>query len=164
MSQYKNARKVAFLAGLDRPSIEADTDTLTKRCKFNFSYFDVQAASQSFEGWTQDQLSKLLHKLKDYSRESLKHWCNTSLGKSGKVLVVYGAFPAKTDFLVPKHVPHQAQWARFRLESAVRLVGFVLPKEYHAKEHPKTGERYDCNTFYVVFLDAEHRFYKVEVK
>ncbi|MFZ4877042.1 hypothetical protein ACL9RI_18360 [Janthinobacterium sp. Mn2066] len=164
MSGFDNNKKGSFLATIPVASIELDDDTLTKRCKFNFSYFYKQQASQSFDEWDHGQLIKLFEKIKDYSNDSLNHWRKQPIGKkSGHVLEVYGAFPSNSDFTLPKHVPHQAQWGRFRLESAVRLVGFVLPSDYNNKFH-SCGERYDCNTFYVVFLDKEHAFYKMERK
>lgn len=64
------------------------------------------------------------------------------------------------NLIFPKHVPHQVSWARFRLESDNRLIGFVIPEEYHKKENIYTKEYFDCNTFYIVFLDNTHRFYK----
>jgi hypothetical protein len=82
------------------------------------------------------------------------------IGKGGgTVLSIYGAFPQKSKFCHPKHVPHQVCWGRFRLDFSGRLVGFILPAEYDGKYHAKTGKRFDCNTFYVVFLDANHSFY-----
>lgn len=162
MNSFNNTRSSNYLAALNAASIDDAADTLSVRCKFNFSYFTVQAHSQSFDQWTKDQLVKLLEKLKDYSRESLAHWRNSPVGKSGTVLAVYPAFPSRSDFQKPQHIPHQAEWARFRLESAVRLVGFVLPQNVNGTRHERTGHSFDCNTFYVVFLDANHRFYKTE--
>lgn len=162
MNRFKNERKASFLKDLPEKSIEDAADDLTLRCKFNFSYFDVQAAGQAFVDWSQADLAELLEKLRDYSRQSLDYWCNQSVGKSGTVLAIYNSFPAKSDFQRPKHVPHQARWGRFRLKHAVRLVGFVLPTEYHGQAHAKTGERFDRNVFYVVFLDANHKFWKSE--
>ena len=162
MRSYENSRSKQYLEQLPVTSLESQTDTLSIRSKFNFSYFDVQDASQSFEDWTHDQLIKLLNKLKDYSKESLQHWKNTAVGSSGSILTIYGGFPKKSEFAIPKHVPHQAEWGRFRLEQAVRLVGFVLPHEYQGKIHPQTGQAFCCNTFYVVYLDRKHLFYKTE--
>ncbi|HCY64116.1 MAG TPA: hypothetical protein DHV59_15100 [Oxalobacteraceae bacterium] len=154
-----NSRKIGFLASIPQASIDLDSDTLAQRCKFNFSYFCKQPAGQSFDQWDAGQLVKLLDKLKEYSVMPLSHWQNQRVGKSGTVLAIYGAFPKKSDFEHPKHVPHQAQWGRFRLEQSVRLIGFTLPQEFHEKMH-NCGSRFDCNTFYVVFLDAHHCFYK----
>ena len=158
-----NWRKQKFLDDFPQASIELSDDTLAQRCKFNFSYFCKQAAGQNFDEWTHEQLVKLLNKLSEYSREPLSYWAKQKIGKSGSVLALYGAFPARSDFSHPKHVPHQAYWARFRLEQAVRLVGFVLPVAYDQTPHAN-GAVFDCNTFYVVFLDAEHKFYKTEQK
>lgn len=159
MNSFKNNKKDKFLASIPQCSLDSETDLLTCRCKFNFAYFEKQAAGQSFNEWPHDKLHKLLEKLKDYSQQPLRYWMNQNIGKSGRVLSIYGAFPAKSQFTYPNHVPHQALWGRFRLEWADRLVGFVVPNSYHGKAHPVTGERYDCNTFYVVFLDSDHKFY-----
>lgn len=75
------------------------------------------------------------------------------------MLAIYGDFPKKSDFKHPKHVPHQVKWARFRLESADRLVGFIVPYSYDGKTHSTTNFKFDYNTFYVVFLDENHRFW-----
>ncbi|MDZ5455911.1 hypothetical protein SM757_04945 [Azohydromonas lata] len=87
---------------------------------------------------------------------------NTPIGKIGNVLSIYGAFPQNSEFTHPRHVPHQAQWGRFRLDRASRLVGFVVPKEYELREKTSEGFYFDCNTFYVVFLDGTHSFYKTK--
>ena len=80
--------------------------------------------------------------------------------KRQHILEIYDRYPAKSEFIEPKTVPHQARWARFRLEGKVRLIGFVLPNDYDGQEHVGTKRRFDCNTFYVVFLDQNHLFYK----
>lgn len=160
MKNYSNPKKDRFLASIPLASMESYDDRLTEGCKFNFSYFDVQPAGQHFGDWSHAQLVGLLEKLKEYSKKPLSAWLTTPVGKSGTVLAIYGAFPKDSDFTVPKHVPHQAMWGRFRLESAVRLVGFVVPGEFHDRAHPRTRCRFDCNTFYVVFLDENHVFYK----
>ena len=158
MSKFGNRQKASFLKSIPQTSVDSENDTLASKCKFNFAYFDVQPAGQSFEDWHKDDLSALLNKLKEYSKEPLSYW------KNNGVLVVYGGFPSKSNLKHPNHVPHQAQWARFRLKSAVRLVGFVLPEQYDRKEHNATKSLFDCNTFYIVFLDAKHQFYLTEKK
>ena len=159
MSKFGNNAKAGFLASIPTASFDSDSDTITKKCKFNFAYFEKQDAGQDFSDWSASQLIKLSDKIKEYSKESLRYWIDHA-----PHFVIYGAFPPKerTDFVHPKHVPHQASWCRFRLESKVRLVGFVIPGDYHGKAHHRTGERFDQNVFYVVFLDANHRFYKTE--
>ena len=122
-----------------------------------------QSAGQEFNDWSKDQLVKLLNKLKNYSAEPLTYWLTQSqrVGRrSHNVLEIYGDFPVKSEFQHPKHVPHQAQWARFRVENLVRLIGFVIPREFSLKVHGQTKVFFDCNTFYAVFLDKDHKFYK----
>lgn len=161
MKSFVNRHKEKFIASIPIASIDADADLLTNKCKFNFAYFDVQPASQSFEDWTEIQRKELFSKLQVYSREPLKHWKEKPIGrKNGNVLSIYGAFPPNSDFKHPKHVPHEVEWGRFRLDCSCRLVGFVVPKTHDETMHKKTGKRFDCNTFYIVFLDADHRFYK----
>jgi len=158
----KNSRKDSFLASISTISLDSDNNDLTSKCKFNFGYFDVQnGISQDFQEWSQDELSKLLDKLKNYSKSSLVYWKNQKAGNY-PVFVVYEQFPTNTDFTKPKHIPHQALWARFHLENKVRVIGFVIPDEYADKAHPKTAQRFDTNTFYIVYLDKEHKFYKTD--
>ncbi|MCK9373267.1 MAG: hypothetical protein M0P91_08715 [Sulfuricurvum sp.] len=162
MGKFKNHRKEGFLASIPIISLVDSSNDLTKRCKFNFSYFDVQdGISQNFEDWEHFELIKLLEKMKNYSKESLEFWTKQNVG-SFHVLEIYGSFPVNSDFTQPKHIPHQAEWARFHLENLVRVIGFVIPEEYHNNSHPTTRMLFDKNTFYVVYLDRDHRFYKTE--
>ena len=167
MSKFQNKKKRRFLYGLSKlPSLHDKDNNLTTRCKFNFSYFDPsQNAGQKFNDLTQKELYDLLGKLKDYTTKPLDFWLHQRVGKGGlKMLVIYGGFPQKSDFVTPKYIPHQAQWGRFRLGSKFRLVGFTVPTDLHKKPHIKTGEFFDKNTFYVVFLDRDHKFYPTERK
>lgn len=162
MKKFSNSKKTSFLDSIPTISLDSDANDLTTKCKFNFGYFDVQeGVSQAFQEWSHDELVKLFDKLKNYSKDSLNYWKNQKVGNF-PVFVIYEHFPTATDFVQPKHIPHQVQWARFHLENKVRVIGFVIPDTYKDKAHPKTAHRFDTNTFYVVYLDKEHRFYKVE--
>jgi hypothetical protein len=163
MSGFKNTKRDHFIDDFPTVSLDSLDNNLTTRCKFNFSYFDNTAPAQDFGQWDHNNLTKLLNKLKEYSCESLDHWKATPC-KSGHILEIYKNFPSKSDFKLPRHIPIQAHWGRFRLERMVRLVGFILPDNKRDEAHPRTGLRFDCNTFYVVFLDANHQFYKTEKK
>lgn len=163
MSKFGNSRTVRFLSSIPTASIESNTDDLAARCKFNFSYFCVQEeAGQTFSQWTADQQIALFEKLTHYSKESLNHWKKQPVGKSGSVLAIYGAFPSKSDFKPPSHVPHEAKWGRFRLDHSMRLVGFVIPDCFAGVKQESSNCLFDSNTFYVVFLDSEHQFWKSE--
>ncbi|HCM9090622.1 TPA: hypothetical protein N5K73_001507 [Enterobacter kobei] len=160
--KFDNTKKGGFLDTLAIYSL--DNGTITDRCKFNFSYFDnSQEAGQDFNDWTHPELVKLLEKLKNYSTASLDYWRNKRAGGGGlKILEIYGGFPKRSTFTHPKHVPHDVQWARFRMENLARLVGFVVPKGIKCADGVVLKEPFDCNTFYVVFLDKEHKFYVTE--
>ncbi|MDD2801249.1 MAG: hypothetical protein PHE96_07315 [Methylococcales bacterium] len=162
MNKFDNSKTKQFIKSLSSLcSLEADDNDLVIRSKFNFSYFDPsQQAGQDFNDWSPQQQCCLLNRLKEYTTKPLEYWRNERVGKGGlKMLANYGAFPAKSSFTHPKHVPHQAEWARFRLGSKLRLIGFTVPAELHRIPHNKLNELFDKNTFYVVFLDREHRFY-----
>lgn len=159
---FANSKKNKFLQNIPTASIELQSDSIAKRAKFNLSYFDnSQDAGQDFSDWTHEQVLKLLQKLQAYSKETLTHWTKCPIGKGkGHVLEIYGDFPNKSDFSHPKHIPHQAMWGRFRLENSVRLIGFTIPDCYNQKEQNNSGFNFCSNTFYVVFLDKNHKFYK----
>jgi hypothetical protein len=155
--KYKNSRKGSFLESIPLASIESTDDKLACKSKFNFAYFDdTQKSCQSFSDWDKDHLVDLLEKLRIFSREPLSYWENEG------TLVLYGGFPQRSSLKHPKHIPHQAFWGRFRLAQRVRLVGFVLPKEFAEARHSGTNFLFDCNTFYIVFLDKDHKFYLTE--
>lgn len=147
-------------------SIWNENDLLSKRCKFNFHYFSPSYGGENFSSWSKQEINNLLDKLKAYSENSLEYWKQQSTAGYGNVLVIYGNFPetSKTNFKEPKHIPIEAKWARFRLGSKIRVIGFILSNSDNDKVHSTTGCRFDSNTFYIVFLDKEHKFYITEPK
>ena len=167
VNKFKNKKKEQHLKTISSfPSLEDDNNDLTIRSKFNFSYFDSsQQVGQDFRNWTHQHLHELLDKLKSYSTKPLIYWLNQRCGGGGlKILAIYGAFPNKSNFKCPKHIPHQSKWARFRLDNSTRLIGFVIPNDLDKTVHCKTKELFDKNTFYAVFLDENHQFYLTEDK
>jgi len=160
MSKKGNSKKKSFLASIPEISLNAANNNLAQRSKFNFSYFvNDDEAGQDFKDWTQEEVVKLLDKLKEYSKFTLNHWKTQNVGKY-PVFVNYGAFPINTDFTEPKHIPLEVEWCRVHLENKPRLIGFVVPDSYHDTTQENSTFRFDKNTFYVVFLDREHKFYK----
>lgn len=132
------------------------SNDLTQRSKFNFSYFDdTQDYGEKFMDLSQDELAKLFDDIKNFSRNSLLYWTSPTF-------VIYGIFPSHSRFVYPKHIPSDVCWARFRLSSFKRLVGFIVPELHHQTLHSHTREYYDKNTFYVVFFDSNHDFYPSE--
>lgn len=166
IQKFKNNKKSKLKLEdiISAASLDAKDDQITMRCKFNFHYFHYQEnISQTFEEWDKQKLEKLLNKLKNYSEKSLDDWSKTPIGgKNFHVLEIYDNFPVNTDFNKPTHIPAEVKWARFRLEGKVRLIGFVIPNIYEGKNHSETDLSFDTNTFYIVYLDKNHRFWKTE--
>ena len=99
----------------------------------------------------------LIQKLAEYTKYNRTHWKN-EFSNGLPLLAEYGAFPKNTDFSIPSNIPccDELIWSRFRLMQKVRVCGFFVTKEI-AKKYNLSE-----NTFYVVFLDKDHRFYKTE--
>lgn len=143
----------------DSSSLKDTTDDLTIRCKFNFSYFDINQGTNFFE-LKEGQQKELIDSFRHYSRKSLSNW------KSEGRFVIYDSFPPKekTKFERPTYIPNDVCWCRFRLTGEFRLAGFTVPEILHNQIHSSTGELFDKNTFYVVFIDPDHQFWKKSKK
>jgi hypothetical protein len=152
-----NPQKESFLKSLPLDTIESASKKF-ENISFNFQFFDKsQSEGQDFSGWNHEQLVKLLEKLKWYCSETMEHWKREPIGHGvSHVLEIYGKFPSKSDFKCPRHVPIDVTWGRFRLESDMRLAGFIIDSETCALK------KIFPNVFYIVFLDAFHKFYKPE--
>ncbi len=81
--------------------------------------------------------------------DTLKGYCASPLLEQvdGKKFAIYGDFPPKdkTDFFHPNHIPEDANWARIHITGLIIIVGHIIK-----------------NTFYMVFIDSEHKFWKSE--
>ena len=154
----QNPRKDRFLQSLPKDEFVCDIAEARGKLSFSLKYFDgSQKAGQDFKDWNDNEKTKLLDKLKEYSKENKQYWLNQRTGSGGlKVLEIYGTFPRNSDFTHPRHIPDTVKWARFRMEAKVRLVGFFIDEsEAHEKQ-------LSTDIFYVVFLDKNHRFYLTE--
>ena len=151
--KHSNSRKDRKIADFPKDSVETVYKTIKGLLSFNFKYLD-SSQGQKFSDLSNEQFSKLIEKLKWFSNEDRTHWENERMGnKDGRVLSVYNEFPKKSDFHHPTHVPAGVKWARLRIESDMRLIGFLIDKE--------DVEKFKLNpdVFYIVFLDLYHRFY-----
>lgn len=157
-SKKTNPKKEKFLASLPQQGFVSEISDDRGKLSFSFKYFDAsQKAGQDFKDWNDKQKQELFEKLRDYSRESKQYWLNQRIGGGGlKVLEIYGRSPTNSDFEYPRHVPDGVKWSRFRMESAMRLAGFFVDEE-----DAKTFNL-SVDIFYVVFLDKDHKFYKME--
>ncbi|MDD3903840.1 MAG: hypothetical protein PHO09_09210 [Sphaerochaeta sp.] len=157
MKKGENSRKERFIHNFSQFSLEDLDSDITLRCKFNFSYFDyIQEFATDIATWDESNLQNLFTKIKSFSGKPLLYWKQQCIGSHrNHVLEIYGAFPRKSGFSHPSHVPSDVDWARFRLDGKKRLIGFTIPKNLC-----RPDSRFDDNTFYVVFLDFEHNFYR----
>ena len=122
-----------------------------KNITFNFKYFTHGSNyGEDFKDWTHEQLVELLNKMVEYSKKTIVEWVNEK-----NVFKTYtDKAECKFYFDLPDNIPKQKRkWARFRLESKTRLVGFFT----------NVIDKCD-NIFFVVFLDKDHRFYPTEKK
>lgn len=154
----KQSARLDFIASIETRLSEFHkaNKCFENKASFSFQFFDNNnSAGCDFKDLTHEQLCKLIEKLKAYSKESLQHWKQTRVG-GGKnhILEIYGDFPSPSGFTKPVWIPEKVMWGRFRLEGDFRLPGFVLPNA----EAEIFGVCKD--TFYIVFLDPHHEFYK----
>ncbi len=100
---------------------------------------------------------ELLQKLAEYTKYSRLHWKNQKINGLS-LLAEYGNFPINSELKIPFNIPNSKEliWSRFRLMQKVRVCGFFVTDDI-AKEFSLS-----TNTFYIVFLDKEHLFYKTE--
>ena len=155
-----NKTKEKHLLSLPEKDLEACLDELNLKCKFNFSYIDVNQ-STPYKDLSDKQQKELFEKLKEFSGKSLDQWTSEPAGSGGgHRFENYGSnydFELKSAFSRPRIVPTDVEWARFRLGGKFRLAGFVLPNNQIDK-----CTNLDSNTFYVVFIDPDHKFYKIK--
>ena len=124
--KHKNPKKEYILNNLPELNIITELPKIKELLSFNFKYFDeTQNSGQKFGDLTQEQLLKFFEKLKNFSSDSKLHWIKQRHGESS-TLAIYGNFPERSLFKYPKHVPAGVKWARFRLESDMRLIGFFI--------------------------------------
>lgn len=156
--KFSNKSTKKFLASLPVTSVESTK--LVRRTKFNFSFLDLEQPKSLEADLTREFFKKLFDKLKHFSAEPLSHWdVAPAGGGDGNYLETYGGFPKRSNFTHPPFVPHDAVWARFRLDRSTRLAGFTVPSNLNHKLCENDRYRFCTNTFYVVFIDLHHGFY-----
>ena len=115
---------------------------------FSFKDLDQTQPKKSPETlgvWSdKDLLPKLFERLMHLAKLTRSEAVN------GKHIEQYGQFPDKdkTEFSIPSHVPLGANWSVIkRLGGRIRVAGYLIE-----------------NTFYIVFLDSEHKFFLSKLK
>ncbi|MCQ2219632.1 MAG: hypothetical protein MJZ33_14315 [Paludibacteraceae bacterium] len=111
-------------------------------CNFQISlqyYNDDQPSKGTLLDWQNDGLlANALDVLKGFCQRPLQEQID------GNKFAMYNEFPPKdkTDFSFPENVPEDAHWARIHVNGSSVIVGHVVN-----------------NTFFIVFLDKNHRFW-----
>lgn len=153
-----NNTKLSFLNAIDSLK-EVTFDEVSDLITISFKYFCVNQipVGQNFADWKDSMRLDLLQKLAEYTKYSRKHWKN-EFSNGLPLLAEYGKFPVNSDFSIPSNIPcpDELIWSRFRLMQKVRVCGFFVTSAIAKKYN------LSVNTFYVVFLDKSHRFYKTE--
>ena len=108
--------------------------------RFSFQFLD-RTQGQSLEEWNENgNLLKMNQTLLAYCNEPIKKQFNRNFKE-------YGEFPKKSGFTPPKYIDDDVNWASLHITGKVVLGGFIYN-----------------NTFFIVFLDEEHKFYICEKK
>lgn len=108
--------------------------------RFSFEYLD-RTQGQNFKDWEKNgNLLKMNETLLEYCKEPIRK-------KMGKKFKEYGEFPINSGFIPPVYIEDDVNWSALHITGKVVLGGFIYN-----------------NTFFIVFLDGEHRFWISEKK
>lgn len=163
-NQRKN-RQVEALSNQVLP-----TKNLIDSCSFNFFFLteDKSVEESTIAYWEKEGLlSKHLTKLQSYSKSSLKNMlCDQGMSRMFKCLRDKSAQPSDARLHMPSAVPTCAEWYEFHLGGLQRLIGFIMPGEFHNEKFPNVDSEFmvNKNTFYVVFFDGAHDFWPSKLK
>lgn len=116
-----------------------------KHLVFSFKYLDETQGSTINEWEKLELWGTTIDKIRNYCKMTRIAACQGQ----GNSMTVYGDFPhlKRTDFTHPPSIPEDAKWASVHIMGKRVLAGHI----------------YD-NLFFVVFLDANHNFYKTKRK
>jgi hypothetical protein len=141
MIKIKPHQKESLLKNIRKPTVKEEYDK--SHFVISFKHLD-RNQGQTFKEWEAEKiLARAVNTLSGYCHNTLQAQCHTDN------FTAYGNFPPKdkTDFVFPNHVPQDAEWASMHITGKQCLVGHIFR-----------------NIFYVVFLDKNHKFWKVEKK
>lgn len=138
---HKEKQKSFIQTVLEQKKNRSVNDSeLTGNFQISLQYYnDDQPSKETLLDWQNDGLlAKALDVLKGYCQRPLQEQID------GDKFAMYNEFPPKdkTDFSFPKNVPEDAHWARIHVNGRSVIVGHVVN-----------------NTFFIVFLDKNHRFW-----
>lgn len=137
-SKIKPHLRQGLLTQVAKPVVERPDEFLL----ISLKHFD-SSQGQDFGDWqTAGLLAEAMQTLHGYSAKGLREQFN-------KKFKSYGGFPSADvcDFIYPKHIPEDAEWASMHTMGKPCLIGHIVG-----------------NVFYLVFLDKDHRFWITEKK
>jgi len=144
----KNRSRLSDRKRIENTREEKKGRSIRELLTFSFKDFDQSQPKKSPETLEMWSKEGLLPKLFDRLTHLAKLTRSEAVNK--KQIKEYGQFPDKdkTEFSLPSHVPPGVNWsAIMQLGGKIRVVGYVIE-----------------NTFYIVFLDSEHRFFLYNLK
>lgn len=140
--KQRDKTESAIKQALRRKNSESVNDLLKDDCfLISFRHLDNNQ-SNSFESWQEsNMLSKFLDVLSNYTKSSLVSQLD------GDKFTKYQSFPPNSEFTCPSYIPEDAAWARIHVTGTHIIAGHIVG-----------------NIFYVVFLDADHKFWPSKKK
>lgn len=107
---------------------------------FSFRHLDLNQG-QSFDHWEESGLLALaMNTFRNYSTQKM----TSAFSERFKC---YPAMPEHCEFTHPRHVPADAKWTSMHIQGKECVIGHIVK-----------------NIFYVVFLDAHHKFYPTNLQ
>jgi len=140
--QLKPHEKKSYLKGAIEKLQAGNTkaNLAGKQCfSINLRHLD-ETQGGTLEDWQSTAvLSNAVRTLRGLCSDGLR------VQAQNETFTIYQGFPPpeKTDYHHPEHVPEDAEWARIHVNGAHCLIGHVIN-----------------DTFYLVFLDTTHTFWK----
>lgn len=114
---------------------------------FSFRHFDEtqpKTNTQTIDVWVEHGLIKdLFRRLQELSK------LTRAEAEQQKQIKIYGEFPMRSDFKIPTYITHEVEWG--------------IIKQVGGQVSGVAGYIMD-NTFYIVFLDQNHRFWITDKK
>lgn len=141
--QRFNAKKSAEKRKVNTRT-EREVEGELPKVVFNFKDIDKSQIppGQTFEEWQEKGFLA-------YFMEKLAHISELNMieAKQQKYITEYGAFPKQSDFQHPRHIAPGVNWAVIKKIKGQkgRVAGHIIG-----------------NVFYVVFLDLDHKFWKMD--
>ncbi len=124
----------------------AEREVKSELPKVCFSFKDIDRIQcppgQTYEEWQKDELLA-------YMLTKFGYVCDYNIieAQQAGVMTIYRNFPPNSDFKIPRHISGDVEWAVIKdiKGQKGRVAGYVVE-----------------NVFHVVFLDKNHRFYKMK--